>query len=286
MDKVTIWAPAKLNLTLDVKGKRPDGYHELETIMQAISLKDKITIDKANTIIVNSNSSQLSNDANNLAYYAAELFFQETGKKAGVNIYIEKNIPIGAGLAGGSSNAAAVLLGLNHLYQTKLSLKDLAELALEIGSDVPFCIFNRTALARGRGEILSPLPKGHTLNFLLVKPNFSVATKDVFGQLDLDKIKKRPNNEAFIKAWRDMDLDKMAFEMINVLETVTVSLYPEIGLIKQRLLELGAVNAVMSGSGPSVFALFRDEDKLKIAYNYMVSDYDEAYIVSSYFGSE
>lgn len=286
MDKITIEAPAKVNLTLDVIGKRADGYHELETIMHPISLIDKITIEKASSIIVNSNSSLLPNDKSNLAYQAAELFFQKIGKKAGVKIFIEKNIPIGAGLAGGSTNAAAVLLGLNNLYQANLREKELWELACQLGSDVPFCLLNTTALAKGRGELLTPVESRLKLDFLLVKPSFSVVTKDIFSQFNLTKVKLNPDNMAFINAWHNQDIQSLALEMVNVLETVTIEKYPEIGTIKLKMQELGAINAIMSGSGPSVLGLFTNLDKLENAYIYFKKSYPETFRVSSYFRSE
>ncbi|NLB89007.1 MAG: 4-(cytidine 5'-diphospho)-2-C-methyl-D-erythritol kinase [Syntrophomonadaceae bacterium] len=286
MDKITIEAPAKINLTLDIKGKRSDGYHELETVMHHISLVDYVTLEKSDHITVSSNSKLIPNDESNLAYKAAKLIFEKNGKKAGVNIYIEKNIPVGAGLAGGSTNAAAVLLGLNKLYDLHLSPQVLEELALELGSDVPFCLADKTALAKGRGEKLTFLPPIEKLNFLLVKPDFQVSTAQVYKEFSFDKVQQVPDTNAFLKAWHECDIISLANNMQNVLESVCLPKYPEIGKIKLRMLEYGALNALMSGSGPTVFGLFDNQDKLNQAYAGFLTEYKEVFKISSYIRSE
>ncbi len=286
MDKIIIEAPAKINLTLDVKGKRGDGYHELETIMHHVSLVDKITLTKDDNIHIESNSNLIPLDESNLAYQAALLYFKETKEEAGVKIFIEKNIPISAGLAGGSSNAAAVLIGLNKLYQGNLSPNKLWKLACKLGSDVPFCLTNTTAMARGRGEILTPLPMIDKLHFLLVKPDFPISTREVFEKFSLEKVIKFPNNEDFLIAWREYNIIKLANEMVNVLESVSLSLYPELKEIKAKLINWGALNAIMSGSGPTIFGLFTDLKKWDQAYYLCQGIYGEVFKVSSYVRSE
>lgn len=282
MDKITIAAPAKINLTLDVKGKRSDGYHELETVMHHVSLVDYVTLEKADNITISSNSKLLPNDENNLAYQAAQLIFEKTGKKAGVKIFIEKNIPIGAGLAGGSSNAAAVLLGINRLYNLNLSQQALEKMAFMLGSDVPFCLTNTSALARGRGEKLTPLPNIEKLHFLLVKPDFQVSTAQVYKEFSLDKVTQAPDTKAFIKAWQECDIISLASNMQNVLESVCLPKYPEISKIKLAMMDYGALNALMSGSGPTVFGLFNDQEKLHHAYIGFLQEYKEVFKISSY----
>lgn len=286
MDKITIEAPAKINLTLDVKGKRSDGYHELETVMHHISLVDYVTLEKAEDITINSNSRLIPDDESNLAYQAAQLFFQKIGKKAGVNIYIEKIIPIGAGLAGGSTNAAAVLIGLNKLYDVNLSQKELEGMALKLGSDVPFCLTDKTALAKGRGEKLTFLPTIKKMDFLLVKPDFQVSTAQVYKEFRLGRVEQAPDTDAFLKAWHECDIISLAKNMQNVLESVCLPKYPEIRQIKAEMMEYGALNALMSGSGPTVFGLFDNQDKLNQAYAGFLKQYKEVFKISSYIGSE
>ncbi len=283
MDKIIIEAPAKINLTLDVKGKRDDGYHELETVMHPISLVDRLTLTKADDDIrIESNCELLPRGKNNLVYQAAKLFFEKTGRRAGVNVFIEKNIPIGAGLAGGSTNAAGTLLGLNNLYQAHLSPEQLWGLACQLGSDVPFCLIKTSALAQGRGEVLSPLPKIDKLNFLLVKPDFHIATPEIFKKLNLSEIENSPDTKAFLIAWQEYDIIRLASEMVNVLEPVSSAQHPEISAIKNMMKSLGALNAIMSGSGPSVFGVFTDLTQLKNAYQHFKQNYNEVFQVSSY----
>lgn len=287
MNEIVVAAPAKINLTLEVKGKRNDGYHELETVMHKVSLSDKITLKKADTITLASNSSLIPNDETNLAFQAASLMLEKYELKSGVSIYIEKNIPIGAGLAGGSSDAAAVLLGLNHLYGLDLDMKILADLALELGSDVPFCLSEvTTAIARGRGEILTPISNFKKLDFLLVKPNFQIATREIFADFKLEAVNLTPDIDAFIKAGQEYDVTSLNNNMVNVLETVSLKKYPEIGQIKQKLEAQGAIKALMSGSGPTVWGWFNDSDTLEHAYNYFLADYREVFKVSSYVRGE
>lgn len=284
-DQIILEAPAKINLTLDIKGKRPDGYHELETVMHQISLADRITITAdPEGITVSSNCCELTTGEGNLAYKAARTILDKHPGKGGVSIYIEKAIPIGAGLAGGSTDAAAVLKGINTLYKLKLSPQQLMTMGLEIGSDVPFCLQGGTALARGRGERLESLPFNMKLFLLLVKPNFSVSTAEVYGQFDSSKVINPPDTKGFLEGWHHCDMINVCHAMENVLETVTAVRYPEIENIKKRMVKLGALKALMSGSGPAVFGLFRNEASAQQARFDFQADKEEVFSVTSYDG--
>ncbi|MEN6389806.1 MAG: 4-(cytidine 5'-diphospho)-2-C-methyl-D-erythritol kinase [Syntrophomonas sp.] len=281
---IAINAPAKVNLTLDVKYKRPDGYHELETIMHQIDLCDRIILKPDREIILESNSAQIPRGKDNLAHRAAAEFLGKYGIKEGVRIFLEKNIPVGAGLAGGSTDAAAVISGLSRLYDLGAGLDDLMPIAASLGSDVPFCLQGGTALATGRGEILEPVYPAHALTLVLVKPPFEVSTAQVYGHLDLTMVKNQPDARELLAAWEHNNLDRMALNMINVLENVTIDRFPEISQIKKRLLDLGARAVLMSGSGPSVFGLFVNIGEAEAARDQMKNMYREVFLVSSYMG--
>lgn len=280
-----IEAPAKINLTLGVIGKRSDGYHEIESIMHHINLLDKVHIKKISgkEIIIKSDSDLIPDNESNLAYQAAKLILEKFGQKEGVEIFIEKKIPVGAGLAGGSTDAAAVLRGINSLMAYGLRMNTLMELGAEIGSDVPFCLLDSSAIARGRGEFLTPLPKTADMQIVLVKPDFQLSTAEIYGALNLDEVKKFPDTDAFLAAWNNYDIINIAREMKNVLETVSIKKFPQIAEIKKQLIELGALNALMSGSGPSVFAIFSEKEQASYAYQVLAGRYDEVYLLSSYY---
>jgi 4-diphosphocytidyl-2-C-methyl-D-erythritol kinase len=282
-DQLILDAPAKINLTLDIKGKRSDGYHELETVMHQITLADRITLTALQQgIEISSNDPELPVGEANLAHRAASILLMRNPGRGGVSIHIDKTIPIGAGLAGGSTDAAAVLRGLNVLYKLNLSMRELMSIGLEIGSDVPFCIQGGTALARGRGEQLQPLPH-MKLFFLLVKPNFSVSTAEVFGQFDSSKVTNSPDTRAFLEGWHHCDMISICHAMENVLETVTAARYQEIEQIKTRLVKRGALKALMSGSGPTVFGLFRDEASAQQAgYDFSTDNNKAVFLATSY----
>ncbi|MCG0275051.1 MAG: 4-(cytidine 5'-diphospho)-2-C-methyl-D-erythritol kinase [Thermosediminibacteraceae bacterium] len=251
-------AKAKINLTLDVLYKRPDGYHEVEMIMQSISLKDHISISllpKKDIKIVNS-CRALPDGEDNIAFKAAKLMLDEFDLDAGVEIKIHKEIPIAAGLAGGSADAAAVLEGLNELFRLGLSKEDLMVLGERLGADVPFCVMGGTALARGKGEKLTPLPPVPSASLVLVKPPFSVSTKEVYNRLNINSIKKRPKTEAVIRSIEKGDVEGISQGLCNVLEEVTFAKYPELKNIKKLLLKQGALGSLMSGSGPTVYGIF------------------------------
>ncbi|WP_277423822.1 4-(cytidine 5'-diphospho)-2-C-methyl-D-erythritol kinase [Staphylospora marina] len=262
-------APAKINLTLDARYKRPDGYHELEMVMTTVDLADRIDLEDrdGSSITLESSSGLVPQDERNLAYRAAALLREKTGVRRGVHIRIHKRIPVAAGLAGGSSDAAATLRGLNRLWKLGLSGRELADIGAEIGSDIPFCVHSGTAVAKGRGEILEPLPAPPPCWVVLAKPAHGVSTADVFGRLNVGAISERPDTEAMAEAVCSGDFDRITGLLGNVLEPVTMGMHPEVGKIKRKMLEFGAEGALMSGSGPTVFALVRKESKAKRLVN-------------------
>ncbi|SMC72423.1 4-diphosphocytidyl-2-C-methyl-D-erythritol kinase [Sporomusa malonica] len=253
---MTIKAYAKINLALDVLYKRPDGYHEVAMIMQAISLNDTVALtSQPATINLSVNIPSLAADTSNLAYRAAALLKEYTQTEQGVHIYLEKRIPLAAGLAGGSADAAAVLKGLNQLWELNLSLDELSKLAARLGSDVPFCLYNGTMLATGRGEVLEPLPPMPHCYVVLAKPAIEVPTAWVYGQFRASEVCVRPDITAMREALVSSSLAGVARHLANALESVTIPAHPEILKIKEDMLAYGAMAALMSGSGPTVFGL-------------------------------
>ncbi len=283
LEEIILEAPAKINLTLDVTGKRPDGYHELETVMHQISLADIIRLKpRREGIALRTNSSAIPDGEDNLAYRAARLVLDQYPAAGGVEIHIDKKIPVGAGLAGGSTDAAAVILGLNRLYDMGLAEPALLEQGARIGSDVPFCMAGGTALARGRGEILTPLPVCHLPHLVLVKPDFQISTGAVYGLLDLENMGSRPDTAAFLEAWGKCDIISIACHMGNVLETVSIKKYPALEDIRQEMLDRGALGAVMSGSGPTMVGIFPDPKTAAAAGQWFMTRYQEVYLAASY----
>jgi 4-diphosphocytidyl-2-C-methyl-D-erythritol kinase len=263
-------APAKINLTLDALYKRDDGYHELEMVMTTIDLADRIDlieIPNRSTISLESSSGLVPQDERNLAYMAASLLKRKMGIDRGVRIRIFKHIPVAAGLAGGSSDAAATLRGLNRLWKLGLSLEELAEIGAEIGSDVPFCVYGHTAIAKGRGEILIPIPAPPACWVVLAKPTHGVSTSEVFRALKVDQIEHHPQTSAMVAAIQTGDYEGMIKHLGNVLETVTMSRYPEVSRIKQKMIQFGADGVLMSGSGPTVFGLVKHESRARRIVN-------------------
>ncbi|MDF2875358.1 MAG: ispE [Sporomusa sp.] len=253
---LTIKAYAKINLALDVRHKRSDGYHEVAMIMQAVSLADTIALTSQPAgIDLSVNIPGLAADSNNLAYRAATLLKEYSKTGQGVLIHLEKQIPLAAGLAGGSADAAAVLKGLNQLWELNLSLDELSKLAAKLGSDVPFCLYNGTMLATGRGEILAPLPPLPACYVILAKPAVEVPTAWVYGQFKANEVSVRPDIAAMCECLTEENLAGVADHLGNVLESVTIPVYPEIAKIKKYMMEYGAMAALMSGSGPTVFGL-------------------------------
>ncbi|MGN1387746.1 MAG: 4-(cytidine 5'-diphospho)-2-C-methyl-D-erythritol kinase [Bacillus sp. (in: firmicutes)] len=261
-------APAKINLALDVLFKRPDQYHEVEMIMTTVDLADRIEIEekKQNSITIFSHNRYVPDDDRNLAYQAAALLKERFHIKQGVSIKIEKNIPVAAGLAGGSSDAAATLRGLNRLWNLGLSMDELAKLGAEIGSDVSFCVYGGTALATGRGERIKHLPSPPKCWVVLAKPLKGVSTADVYKRLDLQNV-KHPNIPAMIHAIETNDYQGVCDNIGNVLENVTLSLHPEVLHIKNQMKRFGADAVLMSGSGPTVFGLVEYDSRMNRVYN-------------------
>lgn len=279
--KISTKAFAKINLSLDVCGKLENGYHDVKMVMQSISVFDIVTIRRINEgIELSTNLPYLPIDSRNLAYRAAEEFFSYTGIKSGVRIDISKRIPVGAGLAGGSSNASATLKGLNRLFDAHLSLKQLCSIGVKLGADVPFCILGGTRLAEGIGEKLSPLPRLPHCSIVLVKPAFSISTKSVYEKIDSCKNIVHPNTDLVIKGLYEKNLSMITRGMGNVLEEVSVSEHPVIKKVKEELMSLGAISAQMSGSGPTVFGIFETTDGARRAKSALWGKYKTVYICS------
>ena len=270
MNSITVKAYAKINLGLDVLRKRPDGYHDVYMIMQSLDLHDVITINKAKEegISIRTNLSFLPINQDNLIYKAAALFLQTHEIKEGLYIELEKNIPVAAGLAGGSSDAAATLIGLNKLYQTGMSLAQLQKLGVKLGADIPYCLMLGTALSEGIGEVLTPLPPMPACWVLLVKPDISVSTKYVYENIRLNESSNHPDIKTMTSALENRDIYGLAKNMDNILQSVTVKDYPIISDIKDKMKELGALTSLMSGSGPTVFGIYQNRTLAKKAYSY------------------
>lgn len=273
-------APAKINLTLDVLYKRPDNYHEVEMIMTTVDLADRIGLEprKDGLIKIISADRFVPNDDRNFAYQAAKLLKDTYGIKEGVSITIEKEIPIAAGLAGGSSDAAATLRGLNELWELGLSVDEMAEYGSKIGSDVSFCVYGGTALATGRGEKIQELPAPPTCWVVLAKPKIGVSTADVYGGLKLEGI-KHPNTKQMIQAIETNNYELLCNSVGNVLETVTFNLHSEVIMIKEQMHRFGADAVLMSGSGPTVFGLVDNEARVGRIYNGLRGFCEEVYVV-------
>ena len=266
--KYSVKAPAKINLSLDAIRKREDGFHEVEMIMTMVDLADRIDLTEIadGQIKVDVSEGFVPNDHRNLAYQAASLLQERCNVKKGVSIYITKRIPVAAGLAGGSSDAAATLKGLNELWQLGLSLDELAELGAEIGSDVSFCVYGGTALATGRGEIIKQIPSPPPCWVILAKPPIGVSTADVYKRLKVNEI-EHADTQAMIKAIENQSFTGICQNLHNVLESVTLDMYPEVRNIKEQMIRFGADGVLMSGSGPTVFGLVEHESRLHRVYN-------------------
>ncbi|KEZ49628.1 4-(cytidine 5'-diphospho)-2-C-methyl-D-erythritol kinase [Metabacillus indicus] len=273
-------APAKINLSLDVLHKRPDGFHEVKMIMTTIDLADRVELVELpeDTIQIISHNRFVPDDQRNLAYQAALLLKKRYGVKKGVSIAITKVIPVAAGLAGGSSDAAAALRGLNRLWKLGLSLDELAELGAEIGSDVSFCVYGGTALATGRGEKIQHIDTPPHCWVVLAKPTIGVSTADVYRNLKLDSV-KHPDVDGMVEGIKEQDFDKICGLLGNVLEDVTLNMYPEVANIKDQMKRFGADAVLMSGSGPTVFGLVRYESRLHRVYNGLRGFCDQVFAV-------
>ncbi len=272
MNEITRKAYAKINLGLDVIRKRPDGYHEVKMIMQTVGIYDVLTFKKSKTggglpvISISLDNEELPCDKGNLIYKAAELIMQTCHLKEGVEISLQKNIPIAAGMAGGSTDAAAVFHGLNELFGLGMSLEEMKKLGVKIGADVPYCIMGGTALSEGIGEILTPVPAPPDAYLLVAKPDINVSTRFVYENLHADTLNRHPDIDGMVKALKAGSLKGITDRMGNVLETVIIKEYPVINQIKRAMLENGAENSLMSGSGPTVFGVYREEETAAKAY--------------------
>ena len=277
-----ILAPAKLNLTLDVLGKRLDGYHDMKMVMQSITLFDRVNLsfEEEKELRVYSNLTFLPNDEKNLAGKAAVCFYRTLGKEfPGLTIRLDKDIPVCAGMAGGSSDAAAVLRGLNRMEGEPFSDLELARVGEQVGSDVPYCVLGCTALAEGRGEILTPLPALPACWVVVCKPEFSISTPELFARIDNCKVRHRPDTDGVLAALKAGDLNGVARRMYNVFEDVL----PErqrarVSDIKNILIQCGALGANMSGTGPTSFGLFDKEERAKEAVARLSEQYKETFL--------
>ena len=264
---ITYPAYGKINLGLDVVRRLENGYHEVRMIMQTVSLHDVVTMKvlSEDEIRIHTNSGKIPSDENNLAFKAAKLMKDQYNIAQGVDIYIEKNIPVAAGMAGGSTDCAAVLKGMNALFELGLTQKQLREEGVKLGADVPYCIMGGTALSEGIGEVLTPIKEPPSCVLLLAKPDIDVSTKYVYQNLKLDQLETHPDIDGMLEDIENQDLQGLCHKMSNVLETVTGEKYPIIGKIENCMKNAGALQSIMSGSGPTVFGIFDQKEKAQAA---------------------
>ncbi len=262
IDKTTQRAYAKINIGLDVLRRRADGYHEVKMIMQTVDIYDELVLERRKEpgIELRMDNSDLPSGGDNLICRAADLLFREKKITEGVNISLTKRIPIAAGMAGGSADAAAALRGLNELFDMGYSLKELQALGVGLGADIPYCLAGGTMLSEGIGEILTPLPAPPAAHLVIAKPDINVSTAFVYGNLHADRLAWHPDIDGMIAALQKGDLDGITGRLGNVLETVTVKAHPVIEQIRELLRKQGAENALMSGSGPTVFGIFKEKE--------------------------
>lgn len=276
-------APAKINLMLDVLRKRADGFHEVEMIMTMVDLADRLEFSelKRDSIIISSQAGYIPLDEKNLAFQAARLIKDRYNVRSGVHIHLDKRIPVAAGLAGGSSDAAATLRGLNRLWRLNIPAQELRELGAELGSDVPFCVTGGTALATGRGEKLTPIPNPPQCWVILAKPPINVSTAEVYGRVRANQIEVHPSASQMQAAIEAGDFGAVCTGLGNVLEDVTLKLHPEVQQLKEAMVKLGADGVLMSGSGPTVFGLVSKQSKVARIYNGLRGFCKEVYAVRS-----
>ena len=267
MDRINLKAMGKINLALDVLGRRENGYHDVRMVMQSVQIFDRLLIEKSRDegIRVKTNRSYLPTDENNLVYQAAKLLIDEFGITEGVNIDLKKFLPVAAGMAGGSSDAAAVLFGMNRMFRLGLTQEELMKRGLLIGADIPFCIMRGTVLAEGIGEILTPLAPVPQCHVLIAKPPISISTKTIYERIDTKGVDVHPDIDGMLRAIAENDLKGVASCLGNVLEQVTREDCPLIKQIEETMLSHGAIGAAMSGSGPTVFGLFEEEENARAA---------------------
>ncbi len=286
MNSIALKCPAKINLSLDILGKRPDGYHELQTVMQSVSLYDEIKIEKTQgkRISLSCNFSYVPVDERNVAYKAADRFFEATGINQPIHITIKKIIPVGAGLAGGSTNAAGVLTGLNKMFGNPLSDEKIFEIGKSVGADVPFCIKGGTCFCEGLGEILTPLKPMPNCFFVIVKPKESVSTPKVYSLISKNPIVNRPYTDKLLKTIEDENLESLCKYTFNVMEDTAISICPSIANVKSLLLKYSPMSVMMSGSGSSVFAIFNNQKDAQTCKNDIKKYYSSAFICSPCLG--
>lgn len=275
MDKITLKAYAKINIGLDVTGKREDGYHLLSSVMQQVDLYDLVTVEKISEgIKLDSNNKNIPLDEHNLAWKAAAKMMNTYNIPGGVSIYIDKRIPMAAGMAGGSTDGAAVFMAINQLFELDLSMDELCKLSVSLGADIPFCIKGKTALCEGIGDVMTPINEAPEMYALIVKPDIEVSTKYVYQNLKLDTV-KHPDMEAVLEGFSEKNLNKICENMGNVLASVTMEKYTVLSKLLEDIAKEGAVGTLMSGSGPTVFGLFDTfEAALKAEENVKVIDND------------
>jgi 4-diphosphocytidyl-2-C-methyl-D-erythritol kinase len=278
--KLLVKAPAKINLSLDVLRKRDDGYHEVKMIMTTIDLADRLELKELeeDRIEILSHNRYVPDDQRNLAYQAAQLLKERFQVKKGVSITIEKNIPVAAGLAGGSSDAAATLRGLNKLWKLGLTVDELAELGAEIGSDVSFCVYGGTAIATGRGEKIEHIPAPPPCWVILAKPQIGVSTAEVYRNLKVESV-THPDVDKMVHYIKNEDYEGICSSVGNVLEEVTFRMHPEVAHIKEQMKRFGADAVLMSGSGPTVFGLVHHDSRMHRIYNGLKGFCDQVYAV-------
>ena len=283
MDRLELKALGKINLGLDVLGRRENGYHDVRMVMQTVYLYDRIIMKKSKTpgIRLETNLYYLPVNENNLAYQAAQMLMDEFGIEEGLSIKLRKFIPVAAGMAGGSSNCAAALKGMNQLFDLGLSIDELCEIGVTLGADVPYCIWGGTALSEGIGEKLSRVDAMPDCYILIAKPGISVSTAFVYKNLDLPALSKHPDIDGMLECLKEKDLTGICNRLENVLETVTIKEYPIIEKVKKHLMDQGAKGALMSGSGPTIFAIFEDKKTADDAMESLrsIEDIKQAYVV-------
>ena len=262
MESMWINAPAKINIGLDVVGKREDGYHEVKMIMQSIRLFDRLTLTRKKDpgVRLTTNLKFLPTDDNNLIVKSAKMLMKEFNLEGGLNINLEKRIPVAAGMAGGSTDAASTMIAINQMYELGLSNSQLMKRAVKIGADIPYCIMKGTALAEGIGEKLSTIPKLPNCTILIVKPKIHVSTREVYAGLTLDENTVHPDIDLMVEDMKKKDITSLCSHIGNILESVTIPMYPEIAEIKDFMMKNGAKGSLMSGSGPTVFGIYTDKD--------------------------
>ena len=282
MNEIEIDSYSKINLTLNILAKRQDGYHDIETIMQSINLADRIFIkEEKEEIKIKCSHPLVPVDSQSLTYRSAEKILRRYRITRGVKIEIDKKIPLASGMAGGSANSASILVGINKLFALNLSNKDLREIGEELGMDVPFCIQNGTALAYHKGEKVTPLsPINPPLWIIIINPGFEIPTKWAYNNLNLEWLKKEKNNtKGMLNALKEGELPGIAKNLFNSFEGLIIKKYPEIGKIKDRLIEEGALGALMSGSGPTVFGIAQNKEQALKIYEKLKSEYKSIWAV-------